>query len=684
VATLPVSVVIPAYEAESYIMRALDGVARQTAQPSEVIVVDDGSRDGTAEVARRAGARVIQQPNRGASSARNTGIQAARFPWIALLDADDRWFPEKLAVQWTVHEKQPDVRMLLTDYSVLNAAGTDIGSAFARQPHYAVAPRRRIGENVSFFERHEFAQLLARGNIVSPSTLLLDRQWLFEHELMYATSLPESDDFFVAEDYEWVFRALRFSDVLVVERCLADYWQRPVSRSSQRGRQASGDIALGECIGKRPGLYVAGAAAMFERNRPLHERRAALEYLRQDEFRAAAKSLRRAVVERPSVQTAALFALANAGRWQLAAAAIQRARKYRLNRKRSLSVQPAERMANERSSVGRAPISVVIPAHNVEAYLDAALQSVRAQTLQPAEIVIVDDGSVDATRQIAERAGVRVISQPQAGVSAARNVGIAAATSPWIALLDADDCWRPDKLERQWAAHLLAPESRILASDYALIFERGGSIESAHAGHPSYSLNGKTQLAPAIVRLDRGSLARTLPRGHSLTPSTWLVERSLFLAEPFDTNLPMTPLYQIGEDFEWLLRALRHSDVVVVEEPLTRYLQRSSGNLSAVEGRQRFGDVKLGSLVNSTPERYVSGAAAAFLGLRSEHERIAIVAYLRSGDARSAAAVLGSIPVRRRGAAWLALRALAYGIGNPLGSSAWRGIRTLRRSLART
>jgi hypothetical protein len=161
------------------------------------------------------------------------------------------------------------------------------------------------------------------------------------------------------------------------------------------------------------------------------------------------------------------------------------------------------------------------------------------------------------------------------------------------------------------------------------------------------------------------------------------VERNLLLAEPFDSKLPVTPLYQVAEDFEWLLRALRETEVVVVEKPLTTYFVRAAGNLSAGEGRQRFGDLKLGEMLNAAPDRYLAGAADAFRAFRPDQARIATLAYLREGNARGATAVLDSVARGSRGPQWLAMRALCYGIGNPVGHAALRGARRLRRSLAR-
>ena len=100
-----------------------------------------------------------------------------------------------------------------------------------------------------------------------------------------------------------------------------------------------------------------------------------------------------------------------------------------------------------------ADISVVIPAYKAERCLARAIESVLAQTLPAAEVIVVDDGSRDATAAVAGRFGdpVRVIRQENAGPAAARNHGVREACSAWIAFLDADDAWLPEKLERQSA-----------------------------------------------------------------------------------------------------------------------------------------------------------------------------------------------------------------------------------------
>ncbi|MDK2891503.1 MAG: hypothetical protein PWR21_2135 [Methanoculleus sp.] len=114
-----VSVVIPLYNKGPYIARALDSVFAQTVRDFEVIVVDDGSTDGGAEMA---GAfddpriRLIRQENRGVSAARNRGIEAARAELVAFLDADDEWMPRHLEALLRLREKYPQAGAYGTAY----------------------------------------------------------------------------------------------------------------------------------------------------------------------------------------------------------------------------------------------------------------------------------------------------------------------------------------------------------------------------------------------------------------------------------------------------------------------------------------------------------------------------------------------------------------------------------------
>lgn len=95
-----VSVIIPAYNAEATIQQTIRSVLSQTYKNYEIIVVDDGSRDATAEIVRQYDTvRYIYQENQGVSAARNRGLRESKGEWIAFLDADDEWHQEKLTIQ---------------------------------------------------------------------------------------------------------------------------------------------------------------------------------------------------------------------------------------------------------------------------------------------------------------------------------------------------------------------------------------------------------------------------------------------------------------------------------------------------------------------------------------------------------------------------------------------------------
>ncbi|MFN3499107.1 MAG: glycosyltransferase family 2 protein, partial [Pannonibacter indicus] len=126
-------------------------------------------------------------------------------------------------------------------------------------------------------------------------------------------------------------------------------------------------------------------------------------------------------------------------------------------------------------------IDVVIPVFNGEAYVEATVRSALEQTVSPRRVIVVDDGSTDGTPDILTRlanADARVLYVPRsnAGVSAARNAGIAASSAPFIAFLDADDIWLPEKLEQQIQAFERGgPETGFVHSSYFCIDQNGAS-----------------------------------------------------------------------------------------------------------------------------------------------------------------------------------------------------------------
>ena len=113
-----ISCIIAVYNGERYLRETLDSILAQTYRPLEIIVADDGSIDGTAKVAADYGERItyLRQSNKGYAAAKNLGLSAAKGDFIAFLDADDLWHPEKLTRQMTRLRERPEIDLCFTRY----------------------------------------------------------------------------------------------------------------------------------------------------------------------------------------------------------------------------------------------------------------------------------------------------------------------------------------------------------------------------------------------------------------------------------------------------------------------------------------------------------------------------------------------------------------------------------------
>lgn len=200
-----------------------------------------------------------------------------------------------------------------------------------------------------------------------------------------------------------------------------------------------------------------------------------------------------------------------------------------------------------------ARISVVIPAYNAAGFLPRCLDSVFAQTVRPQEVIVVDDGSTDNTAAVARRLGAKVVRRPNGGLAAARNTGIAHASSEWIALLDADDLWSPQKLE--WQTSCIGAET-ILVYTGVRFFDRSGTLEDR----------------PAI---SAAAASKILRYCNPIAPSSVLVRRqSVMHGGGFREDL------RACEDWEMWVRIQGLGQFVAVRAPLTHYYVHP-GSMSA-------------------------------------------------------------------------------------------------------
>jgi glycosyltransferase involved in cell wall biosynthesis len=136
-----VSTIIPVYNGARTIARSIDGALGQDYKHQEIIVIDDGSNDETAEIIKRYGERIvsIRQPNRGRAIARNAGLDIAKGEFIAFLDADDEWLSHKLTAQIRILEQNPECVLVYSDAIGVDESG-EVFRDTMQPSDYAHAP----------------------------------------------------------------------------------------------------------------------------------------------------------------------------------------------------------------------------------------------------------------------------------------------------------------------------------------------------------------------------------------------------------------------------------------------------------------------------------------------------------------------------------------------------------------
>lgn len=191
-----VSVIIPAYNAKKFVCEALESVFTQSYRPIEVIVIDDGSTDRTAEVVESYQTRrinkerliFIHQQNAGPSAARNAGINVAKSKYIAFLDSDDIWTKDKLFRQVQLMETHPDTGLLFGNTRRFSRDNILVPSLFEQKGY----DLNFFGED--FYLRHAYNKILTNGNFITTGTVMLRRECIervgnFDENLRYSEDM---------------------------------------------------------------------------------------------------------------------------------------------------------------------------------------------------------------------------------------------------------------------------------------------------------------------------------------------------------------------------------------------------------------------------------------------------------------------------------------------------------------
>lgn len=289
-----VSVVIPAYNARAHIGEALDSIIDQDYEPLEIILVDDGSQDGTADYVTKHYPRVrlIRKENGGAATARNAGMKASSGEYIAFMDSDDLWLPGKLSAQMNHLAHHPEIQMICTGFAVWRP---DEQGHFPPPesliPSQAAGDDNAVDPNLSGWIYHK----LLLDNTVWTTTVVMRRALMLK--------VGEFDETLrLGQDYDYWLRASRITEIHTLKRTLALYRQHDKSATARGATVNYGARVLTNALERwgvtSPNGESAPQSAVTQRIASIHFFNGCKLY-EQGKYRMAARAFHSSVMKNP-------------------------------------------------------------------------------------------------------------------------------------------------------------------------------------------------------------------------------------------------------------------------------------------------------------------------------------------------------------------------------------------------
>jgi len=567
-----VSVVVPAHNAARTIEACVRSLLAQDypRDRHEILVVDNRSTDDTARIVADLPVRLVSERERQSSyAARNRGAREAKGEWLAFTDADCVAQPDWLRLLLAGHDS-PSIAGLAGRVLPVEPAGLleafavargqvsqDVTMANSFLPAAItanVAYRRSVWEALGGFDEtmissgdmnfawrmqllHGWTIRFNRDAVVRHKHRVSFRAFWKQHRVygfgtaMLYDQFPGYAKSLRREAVMWLRRSLWFSGRGLVRLvCWPFRWE---GRPRPAGHESRG------------GLYVA--------QHFLEVLCTTSRLLGMVQYRWVFRGRRPAPVVTDSPGSGSCDRGRAPTQWVADGSAEDR--------------RSSARVVAPRHPLPAVTVSVVIPAYNRAHLLGPAIESVLAQTYKDLEVIVVDDGSTDETAAVAQRYAaqpggrVRVIRQANQGVSAARNSGCRAARGRYIALLDSDDLWKPEKLARQVPALEHDPGVGMVCSMADIVDADNQRV-----------LGLKPRQRP-------GATLRELVRTGSAAPSTFVFRR-----EALEEVGGFDPQIQGLEDLDFCFRLVRRWKIVCLEAPLIRYRQHGTGLSSDVAG----------------------------------------------------------------------------------------------------
>ncbi|MGB3266081.1 MAG: glycosyltransferase [Microcoleus sp.] len=529
-----VSVIIPAYNGDRYIAQAVESVLAQTLTDWEIVIVDDGSTDETHQVLQPYldKIRYVYQENRGVAAARNRGIQEAKGEFIAFLDQDDFFEPDKLAAQIALFRSSPSLGIVNSGWRLVNEQGDAISD---------ITPWL-------YFPKLNLETWIVQMPVL-PSAMMFSRQWL-------EIAGGFNSEFDSVDDSDLVLRlAVLGCEAAWLPQITVSYRQHDKNVSIKKAlKQANLFITLKQQFFAKPDLpqhirelenpafYEAltwMAWQLYYSNYPVE----AVDFF-QKSLRYSPYSARKTVTDwlkrlgaiaQVYGKTIDFQILRNLSEWKQLMASILSSKKPR--------------------------VSVIIPAYNCERYIARAVESAINQTYKDWEIIVVDDGSTDSTSQVLDvyRDIIQYVYQENQGAAIARNRACEIAKGEFLAFLDADDFFLPEKLAKQIACFEADPSLGMVQNGWLMVDETGKDIYASVPWEESPNLDLEAFVLFKSVR-----------------PSAMMLRREWWeRLGGFDPRFPPT------EDLDFALRlTLKGCKCAWLKEVLTCYRQHDKNLMS--------------------------------------------------------------------------------------------------------
>ncbi len=532
--TPKVSVIIPVYNGDRYIVQAVESVLNQTYTNWEIIVIDDGSQDETHRVLQPYFDRIryIYQENQGVAAARNRGIKEATGNLIAFLDQDDFFLPDKLAAQVALFRGSSSLGIVNSGWHLVNEQGEIISDIKPWQ----------------YFPKLDLETWIVQMPVL-PSAMMFSRKWL-------EIAGGFNSDFDSVDDADLVIRlAVLGCEAAWLPQVTVGYRQHDKNVSIKKAlQQANLFIKLKHNFFNKPDLP---QPIRDLKNPAFYE---ALTWMAWQLYYsgypvAAVEYYQKSLAYTPYSATKTVID------WINRLASISKAYGFSLDLQSLRNLSEWKQLMSNILPKKTVRVSVIIPAYNCDRYIVRAVESAINQTYQDWEIIVIDDGSTDNIRQVLEPYydSIQYIYQANQGAAIARNRACELAKGEFLAFLDGDDFFLPEKLEKQIACFDADPSLDMVQNGWLIVDQNGKDLYPVMPWEESPKLDLETLVLYKFVR----------PSAIMLRREWW--ER----LGGFDPRFPPT------EDLDFVLRlALKGCKSVWLKEILTCYRQHETNLMS--------------------------------------------------------------------------------------------------------